>query len=107
MREAARKHFSQFFEEDCVSRPGLDGLFFNRISGESCGLLEAKFSFEELCQSLKSCDGNKAPCLDRFNMNFFKSFWLLLKVDIMEIFNEMHSSGKFVKSLNSTFILFL
>lgn len=55
-------------------------------------------------ECLKSCNGNKAPGPDGFNMNFLQTFWVLLKVDIIEIFNEMHHSGKFVKSLNSTFI---
>lgn len=58
-------------------------------------------------QNLKACDGNKALGPDGFNMNFLKSFWLLLKADIMEIFDEMHYSGKFVKSLNSTFIFLI
>lgn len=37
-------------------------------------------------------------------MNYLQMFWLFLKLDIMDIFNDLHSSGKFVKFLNSTFM---
>lgn len=37
-------------------------------------------------------------------MKFLQKFWPLLKENIMDLFSEFHSSGKYVKSLNSTFI---
>lgn len=38
-------------------------------------------------------------------MKFLQEFWYVLKDDVMELFNEFHSLGKFVKSINSTFLV--
>jgi len=37
-------------------------------------------------------------------MAFLQANWDALKVDILRMFTEFHSTGKFVKSLNATFI---
>ena len=55
-------------------------------------------------KAIKSCDGNKAPGLDGFNLLFFKKFWWLLKVELLEFFKEFHSNGRLAKGLNSSFI---
>jgi hypothetical protein len=49
-------------------------------------------------------DRDKAPCLDGFSLAFFQDCWEVVKGDFMAVFNEFHAQGKFVKSINSTFI---
>lgn len=67
-------------------------------------VLEEPFSEEEIWEVVKTCDGNKAPGPDGFNLNFFKHFWPVLKMDIFRFFEEFHHSGKLVKGLNAAFI---
>lgn len=104
LREAARGYFLNLYKEDREVRPNLNGLPFNRISEMSCKMLKAEFTTEEVLDGLKSCNGNKALGPNGFNLKFLKVFWYLLKDDIMCIFKELYYSGKFVESLNSTFI---
>jgi hypothetical protein len=49
-------------------------------------------------------DRDKASSPDGFSMVFFYDCWELVKRDFMVVFEEFHARGKFVKSINSTFI---
>lgn len=104
LREVAKDHFSKLYEEGMVVRPKLDRLHFNSISEASRQMLETAFMEEKIMHGLKFCNGNKDPGPDDFSMKFLQVFWDLLKEDIMAIFKDLHTSGKFVKSINTTFI---
>ncbi|RVW45556.1 Transposon TX1 uncharacterized 149 kDa protein [Vitis vinifera] len=47
----------------------------------------------------------KAPGPDGFTMAFWLFSWDLVKVEIMGFFKEFHERGRFVKSLNATFLV--
>lgn len=47
---------------------------------------------------------DKAPSPDGFSLGFFQPCWEVVKVDMMQVFQELHSIGKFKKSVNITFI---
>jgi hypothetical protein len=49
-------------------------------------------------------NGDKAPRRGEFFMAFFQKCWEVLKEDIMAVFREFHSQGKFEKSFNATFV---
>lgn len=106
LRKEARDHFIPVYREDGSWRPNLNGLSFPRLDEELRLHLESEFTEEEIFQGLKACV-NKAPGLDRFNMGFLLEFWDVLKGDVMAVFKEFHTSGKFVKILNSTFIVLI
>jgi hypothetical protein len=68
-------------------------------------------SFERYLQLLSSIflgflgmDRDKAPGPDGFTLAFFQDCWGVVKEDFMAVFAEFHARGKFVKSINSTFI---
>lgn len=105
LREAARNYFSKLYDEEFSCWPKLDDLQFNRLLDASNQLLEVEFSVDEVADCLKSCNGNKSPGPDGFNMKFLQNFWYLIEDDVMGIFKELHTSGKFVRSLNSTFLV--
>jgi hypothetical protein len=42
--------------------------------------------------------------LDGVTMAFFQACWDVLKIDIMNVFHEFHTEGKFERSLMATFI---
>ena len=51
-----------------------------------------------------SCDGNKAPGPDGFNINFIKANWEVIRDDFMKFISEFHIDGTIVQYLNNTFI---
>lgn len=53
---------------------------------------------------LKECNGDKAPNPDSFHMKFYQEFWEVIKVEVMAVFHDFHSSGSFIQSINSTFL---
>lgn len=67
----------------------------------SRNLVEQEFTEEEIHVALMSCNGDKAPVPDDYNMRFLQEFWDIIKSDIVAVFNEFYESRSFVKSLNS------
>lgn len=60
-----------------------------------------EFSIEEVWEgggALSSCDGNKAPGPDGFNLNFIKRNWEVIKVDFMSFMAEFIVMGLLLKS---------
>jgi hypothetical protein len=59
---------------------------------------------EEVWEVVRKMKGDKAPGPDGFSMAFFQKCWEVIKKDIMAVFKEFHETGKFEKSLNTTFV---
>lgn len=53
------------------------------------------------------CNGDKALGSDGFNMKLLQYFWHTIKNDVMGLFRELYDSGKFLKSLNITFLVLI
>jgi hypothetical protein len=68
------------------------------------GWLERLFQEEEVLQALFSMDEDKAPVPDSFSIAFYRSYWSIVKDDIMGVFHNFHRHERFKKSLNTTFI---
>ena len=62
------------------------------------------FSEDEVSKALSDCCGNKSPDPDGMTMAFLQNNWATLSGDVMGMFAEFFSSGKFVASLNTKFI---
>jgi hypothetical protein len=82
----------------------LDNLEFDMLNGEEAFSLENPFEEREVREAIIGMDRDKAPGLDGFSMAFFQDCWEVVKGDLMAVFEEFHARGKFVKSINSTFI---
>lgn len=106
MREAAKDFFSGL-DEEWGRRPRLDDLQFKNLCDASRQLLEVEFTEIEVLDSLNMCNGDKAPGLDGFNMKFLQDFWHVIKSEMMDIFREFRESNKFVKSLNTAFLVLI
>jgi hypothetical protein len=96
--------YDSLFTEPLDWRPRLDNLEFDMLSGSEASSLEDPFEEREVWEVIKGMDGDKAPGPDGFSMAFFKECWEVIKGDFMAVFAEFHDRGKFVKSINSTFI---
>ena len=69
--------------------------------------LEAQFAEEEVHGALLGCSGDKALGPDGFTMAFWQFTWDFVKEDVMSFFREFHDHNKFVKSLNTTFLVLI
>ena len=65
------------------------------------------FTEDEVFGALLGCSGDKAPRPDGFSMAFWQFVWDFVKDDVMSFFKEFYEHGKFVKSLNATFLVLI
>ena len=49
--------------------------------------------------------GDKAPGPNGFTATFWQCNWDIVKKDILSLFREFHAKGRFVRSLNTTFLV--
>ncbi|KAK3219563.1 hypothetical protein Dsin_013533 [Dipteronia sinensis] len=66
-------YFKEHFKKDQWRKPTISSFGFIRLSEEEKHVLEKAFSPDEVWDVVCSCDGNKAPRMDRLNMNFVKT----------------------------------
>jgi hypothetical protein len=52
-------------------------------------------------------NGDKAPGPDGFTLAFYQSCWDVIKEDVLLMFNEFANYGRFVRSLNASFIVLI
>jgi hypothetical protein len=97
-------YYKSLFSEPLSWRPRLDNLEFDRLNGEEATSLENPFEEKEVREVIKGMDKDKAPGPDGFSMAFFQDCWEVIKEDVMAVFEEFYTRGKFVKCINSTFI---
>jgi hypothetical protein len=97
-------YYKSLFSEPLSWRPRLDNLEFDRLNGEEAASLEYPFEEKEVREVIKGMDRDKAPGPDGFSMAFFQDCWEVIKEDVMAVFEEFYTRGKFVKCINSTFI---
>lgn len=62
------------------------------------------FNETEVYEALRNMVKYKALAPDGFSMGYFRSYWEVVKDDMMKIVQEIISFGKFEKSLNTAFI---
>ena len=86
VRSAVFNHFSTHFKPLRVSRPGVGGLQFRRLSTVDAGSLIIPFTQEEVKQAIWDCDSYKSPGPDGVSFGFLKEFWELVKGDFFEIY---------------------
>ena len=85
----------------------MEGLDFNRIDGEDAARLEEAFTEEEVFSALSDLNGDKAPGPDGFSLSFWKFSWDFAKEEVMGFLKEFHEHDRFVRSLNSTFLVLI
>jgi hypothetical protein len=106
--DAIKSHIVNFYEslfsEPSSWRPRVDNLEFEALSVDEATRLEDPFEEREVREVIFGMDRDKAPGPDGFSLAFFQDCWEVVKGDFMAVFADFHAYGKFVKSINSTFI---
>lgn len=93
VKEEVKNHFQNFYSENDVCRPVLDGIHFSQISKSDNAELVAPFLEEEIKEAVWSCKGDKSPGPDGFNFNFYKQFWGLVKVEVCAFVQEFFTNA--------------
>ena len=99
--------FRNIFSEKGDWRPSISGLPFSFFDSVEARLLEEAFSVEEVQTAIFGLNGDKAPGPDEFTLAFWKFCWDIVKHEVMGFFAEFHSSNRFERILNSTFIVLI
>ncbi|KAL4367022.1 hypothetical protein GQ457_05G027720 [Hibiscus cannabinus] len=80
------------------------GFELPKLSEEATNRLDSPFTVEEVWAAICSTDGNRAPGLDGFNLNFYKKFWPQLKASVMEFFGKFYDGNLLDFSFNYSYI---
>ena len=87
--------------------PPLPELNINRIGIEEAASLEEIFSENEIWTAITGLNSDKAPGPDDFPLAFWSFSWDFVKFEVIGFFKEFHDNARFVKSLNSTFLVLI
>ncbi|WKA01615.1 hypothetical protein VitviT2T_019886 [Vitis vinifera] len=85
----------------------MEGLDFNRIGDKETARLKEVFSEDEVFLALSNLNGDKAPGPNGFPLSFWQFCWDFVKEEVMGFLKEFHEHGRFVRSLNSTFLVLI
>lgn len=96
--------FMYLYKDPEIARPKLDGVSFKSLKDSQKDWLERPFEESEVKQIVWSIEDDKAPSLDGFTMAFFKSYWEVVKRDIMETMENFYKEAFSEKGSNTTFI---
>ena len=88
-------------------RPSLPDLNLNRIESEEAASLEENFSEDEIWTAISGLNGDKAPGPDGFPLAFWSFCWDFVKPEVIGFFKEFHDNARFVKNLNTTFLVLI
>ena len=107
LREGVVGGFKSLFFEEEGWRPSIEGLSFETLEEEEVTSLEGIFLEEEVLGALLELNGVKALGVDGFSMVFWHFSWEFVKFDVLNFFNEFHEHGRFVRNLNTTFLVLI
>ena len=105
IQEAVVSTFQHLLLDPGGWTPSVDGLVFDRLEGEEAARLEEPFSVKEVVSTLFYLSGDKVLRLDGYSLAFWQSSWDLVKEEVMVFFRDFHERGRFVRNLNSTFLV--
>ena len=96
--------------QDLLSDPGgwhpsMNNMEFDRIGSEEAARLEEMFSVEKVFLAFSELNGDKVPDPDGFPIAFWQFCWDFVKNELMGFFKDFFERGKFVRSLNSMFLV--
>ncbi|WJZ80362.1 hypothetical protein VitviT2T_000290 [Vitis vinifera] len=107
IREGIGNAFKLLLSSSGDWRPSISGLQLETLDQLDASTLESPFTEEEVYNALLSCNGDKAPGPDGLSMAFWQFAWDFVKEDVLCFFKEFYENGKFVKSLNATFLVLI
>ena len=105
IKQGMVEDFKNLLSDSGEWRASLMGLEFLSINDYEAASLERPFAEEEIKVALFDMSRDKAPSLNGFIETFWQCNWDIVKEDIISLFREFHANGRFVRSLNTTFLV--
>ena len=87
--------------------PCLFGLNFKELGRDVADSLEVPFTVEEVFAALSDLNGDKASGPDGFPIDFWLFSWDFVKEEVMRFFKDFFEHNKFMRNLNSTFLVLI
>ena len=87
--------------------PPLPNLNLNRIGSVEAASLEESFSENEIWTAISGLNKDKALGPDGFPLAFWSFSWDFVKAEVIGFFKEFHDNARFVKNLNTTFLVMI
>ena len=88
-------------------RPCLFDLNFKELERDAVDSLEVPFTVHEVFAALSDLNGDKAPGPDGFPIAFWLFSWDFVTEEVMGFFKDFFEHNKFVRNLNSTFLVLI
>lgn len=107
VKEEVRNHFQNQFKESSFGHPNVDRATLRELTQEQRTVISAPFSIEEIKDVIWSCDENKCPELDGFNMKFYRDYWYTIKQDLCDVVHEIFNDAKLLAATTSFLALIL
>ena len=83
------------------------GIQFATLERSKAAKLEGIFTEEEVLVAVKELNGDKAPGPNGFTAAFWQSSWDIIRGEVMGMFRDFFANGKFVRCMNSTFLVLI
>ena len=107
IKQGIIKAFQLQFTDPGSWHPSILGIKFATLERFEAANLEGIFTEEEVLVALKDLNGDKALGPDGFTVVFWQSSWDIVRGEVMGMFTDFFANGKFVCSINSTFLVLI
>ena len=69
--------------------------------------MELPFIEAKVYSALCELNGDKAPGSDGFTLSFWQFSWTVVKEEVLRMSREFYETGRFIRNLNTTFIVMI
>lgn len=95
IKKEVKEYFEDRFKRKEVPRPRFKGIDFPKLTELDSAALDEEFSREEIKEVVFSCEGDRSPGLDNFNLEFIKRCWDIMGKDIVQCVQDYHAKASF------------
>ena len=107
IRKGIVEAFQSFLTNPSGWHPNFPSVALSDIGSKSATKIEEPFTKEEVFVALSELNEDKAPSPDGFSMAFWQLSWDFLRNEVMGFFREFYEHRKFVRNLNTTFLVLI
>jgi hypothetical protein len=96
-------YYKDIFGQPAPSSFSLDESRVNdivQVSAQENDVLISPFMMDDVWEAIFQMEYNKAPCPDGFSVEFYQSYWEIVKDDLMVLFREFYRGDLPLYSLN-------
>ncbi|GJY98743.1 hypothetical protein Tco_0516173 [Tanacetum coccineum] len=107
IKMAALENFAARFKKNVACRPKFRSARFCKLFAFDDSFLESTITINEIKSAVWECDGSKASGPDGFNFKFIKTYWDVLKDEVVKFMKYFEISGNLASDCNPSFIVLI